>query len=121
MACVIGPSKYPVDSEHGFEVEYFEAVACKNCKDVSIKAPMSYKSTPFSHGIVSAYLNGVLVSKSIHSSVNEGGSPEFYGVVNIGKGYSHQVTFEYGEGRCMRHEFVYNVDTGAVVNETHNK
>jgi len=121
MACVIGPSKYPVDHEHGFEVEYFEAVACKSCKDVSIKAPESYEGTPFSHGIVSAYYNEILVSKSIHSSVSEDGSPEFYGVVNTEKGYSHQVTFEYGEGRCMRHKFVYNVDTDAVLNETHNK
>ena len=81
---------------------------------VTITAPKQYKKEPFSHGLVTIYSEKEIISRSMHSSINESGLPEFTGIVSEAKGIAYAVTFEYGRGRCMSYQFKYgNVKNGS--------
>ena len=90
-ACIVGPEKLPANASYGFR---------------TIK--------PFSHGLVTIYSEKEIISRSMHSSINESGLPEFTGIVSEAKGIAYAVTFEYGRGRCMSCQFKYgNVKNGS--------
>ena len=104
-ACIVGPVQLKVSESNGFnfvekESEFYESVT-----EISITAPLKYKGESFELGIYSISLNGKLVGRSIHSSINESGVPEFLGYVSNKPGFSYSVSFLYGEGRCKSYEF----------------
>lgn len=104
-ACIIGPTKLDLLEYDGFSFvekasEFYDSV-----NKISITAPIEFKGESFDLGIFSINLNGKLVGKSIHSSINESGIPEFFGYVSNKPGFSYSVSFLYGEGRCKSYEF----------------
>ena len=110
-ACIVGPVQIPVTLDSGAEYNFsFKSVPsplCDQCTTISVTAPIKHKEAPFSHGIFTVYFNEELVSRSVHTSRSETGVPEFMGIVHSGSGYSYELTFEYGEGRCMQYQFLY--------------
>jgi hypothetical protein len=106
-ACIIGPEQISAKLVDGFEINTKESELCDSCLMVHVKAPDQYKSKPFSHGVFTVKLNGKLISKTLHSSVNDAGLPEFIGVVGSKNDIEYEVTFEYGEGHCMSYMLVH--------------
>ena len=105
LACVIPPTQLQVSELHGFRfvektTDYYESTT-----EIKIVAPLKYKGQKFDLGIYSIYLNDSLIAKSIHSTLNESGEPEFLGYVSNKIGFSYSVSFLYGEGRCKSYEF----------------
>ncbi len=111
FACVIGPKQIALEptvfEEYQFTVKTENSQLCEKCSFVSITAPEQYLQTPFSHGILSVWFNEVLVSRSVHSSISDEGTPEFGAVINEDDGYTFEITFDYGTSRCMSFEFLY--------------
>jgi len=111
FACVIGPKQIALEptvlEEYQFTVESVKSQLCEKCSYISITAPEQYLQKPFSHGVLSIWFNDELVSRSVHSSISDKGVPEFGAVVNEGEGYTYEITFDYGEGRCTSFEFLY--------------
>jgi len=107
-ACVIGPEQISIDAVNGFEISIENSDLCASCSQISITALINYKGKPFAHGLFSVYSRTELISKSIHSSVNSAGFPEFVGIANLGDGANYEVTFAYGEGHCMSYEIMHS-------------
>lgn len=106
-ACVIGPEKVIADSINGFELKVEESDLCERCTMISATAPKQYRGQPFSHGLFTVSLGNQIVSRSVHSSVNERGVPEFIGIVSSRETIEYELSFEYGTGRCMSFQFNY--------------
>jgi hypothetical protein len=105
FACIIGPAQLDVSEANGFSFSESDSVYYDSVNEIKITAPLKYKGETFELGIYSISLNGKLVGKSIHSSINESGVPEFLGYVSNKPGFSYSISFLYGEGRCKSYEF----------------
>ena len=104
-SCVIGPVQLEVLDEFGFRLEEASSEIYDSSNKIHITAPLSYKDQEFELGVFTVFINGKLVSKSVHSYLNEDGVPEFLGYVSNKKGFTYKVTFLYGKGRCKAYEF----------------
>ena len=109
-ACVIGPEQISIDAVNGFQISIENSDLCVSCSQISITAPINYKGKPFAHGLFSVYSGTELISRSIHSSVNSSGFPEFVGIAKLGDMANYEVTFSYGEGHCMSYEIMHSGD-----------
>ena len=105
FSCVVGPAQLELSDEYGFKIEVSDSEFCETCSKIDIVAPVTYEGRPFGNGIFTVYMNGEMVSKSIHSYINESGIPEFLGYVSKRPGFSYSVSFLYGKGRCKAYEF----------------
>ncbi len=103
--CIVGPLQLKVSDEYGFIYKEISSEFCESCYEISITAPLFYKDHKFKFGIFEVLHNGQIVSKSIHSSINEVGMPEFFGYVGSEAGFTYSVSFLYGEDRCKAYEF----------------
>jgi len=106
-ACIIGPKEVTDGSEKGFLVETEQDKFCDSCINLIAEAPMVYEGSPYSHALLSVYLDSKLVSKTFLSS--EGGSmkPEFYSVISSEAGISHELEILYGSGRCSAFKYTH--------------
>ena len=98
LACIIPPTQLQASGVHGFRfieksTDFYESIT-----EIKIVAPLKYKGHEFDLSVYSIYLNDTLIAKSIHSSFNENGEPEFVGYVSNKVGFSYRVSFLYGEG-----------------------
>ncbi len=105
LACIIGPVQLDVSEANGFSFSEKESEFYDSVNEISITAPLKYKNEMFELGVYSISLNGKLIGKSIHSSINESGVPEFFGYISNKPGFSYSISFLYGEGRCKSYEF----------------
>jgi hypothetical protein len=106
FACSRGPVQLDASESNGFSFTEKESEFNDSTNEISIIAPFKYKGKSFELGVYSINLNGKLIGKSIHSSINESGVPEFFGYVSNKPGFSYRVSFLYGEGRCKSYEFI---------------
>ena len=106
-ACIIGPEKITIDASSDFKIISKKSELCEQCSIVTISAPKAYKNKPFAHGLFTVYSGGELISRSIHTKLNDLGVPEFIGIVSNKKNVSYNITFLYGKGRCKAYEFIY--------------
>lgn len=106
-ACIVGPEKITIDASYGFKYKSKKSELCDQCSTVTISAPKAYKNKPFGHGLFTVYSGGEIISRSIHTSLNDLGTPEFIGIVSNKKNISYNITFLYGKGRCKAYEFIY--------------
>ena len=111
-ACIIGPEKLDANEENDFVYSISSSDYCQNCNTIRITGPKQYKSHNFSHGLFTLYDQNKVLSKTIHSSVNDAGQPEFFGIINGNKNINYEITFEYGNGRCMSYTFIYKNNNG---------
>jgi hypothetical protein len=107
-ACVIGPQSIRPKPELGFGFQEEKSDQCANCSMISIDSPKDYDGRPASHAIFSVFQNGELISKSIATFEKESKKAEFVGIVSKEKGFSYEVSVEYGTGRCMGYKFVFS-------------
>jgi len=105
-SCVIGPTQLEVLDRFGFMFEETLSDIYESSNKIHITAPLSYKDRKFEIGVFTVFLNGKIVSKSVHSYFNEDGIPGFLGYVSNKQGFTYKVTFLYGEGRCKAYEFL---------------
>jgi len=106
-ACIVGPQRIGADTSYGFTFESKISDLCEQCRMVSVTAPEKYKDREFGHGLVTLHHEGEIISRFIHSSFNESGAPEFVGILSSKKGFTYEITFEYGKGRCKAYQFTY--------------
>lgn len=104
-SCLIGPAQLAISKEFGFTFEESPAEFYDFSNEISITAPLIYKSKKFKMSIFTVLLNGEMVSKTGSFHINEIGVPDFVGYVSNKKGFSYSVSFLYGEGRCSSYEF----------------
>lgn len=104
-SCLIGPAQLAISKEFGFTFEESPAAFYDFSNEISITAPLIYKSKKFKMSIFTVLLNGEMVSKTGSFHINEIGVPDFVGYVSNKKGFSYSVSFLYGEGRCSSYEF----------------
>lgn len=90
-----------------FNFEEKTSPGCTTCKTVTLKAPKTYKGEPYSHGMFSVNFNNEVISKTFHGYQSKNEIPEFIGVVNEVPGIRYSVSFEYGSGKCMDYEFLF--------------
>lgn len=103
-SCLIGPAQLAISKEFGFTFEESPAEFYDFSNEISITAPLIYKSKKFKMSIFTVLLNGEMVSKTGSFHINEFGVPDFVGYVSNKKGFSYSVSFLYGEGRCSSYE-----------------
>lgn len=106
FACIVAPQKIQPSPELGFDIKEEHSNLCENCSMISIASPMEYDGRPASHAIFSVFQNGELISKTISAFKEESKKAEFVGIVTKEKGFSYEVSIEYGAGRCMGYKFV---------------
>ena len=104
-SCIAGPKQLEASEKYGFVLSESPSKYDDSTTEISIIAPLTYEKKEFDIGIFTVSFNGNVVSKSIHSSKNEEGAPEFIGYVSNSPGFKYSVSFLYGEGRCKTHEF----------------
>jgi hypothetical protein len=104
-SCPIGPTQLAVSKEFGFTFDESPAEFYDFSNEISITAPLIYKSKKFKLSIFTVLLNGEMVSKTGSSHINETGIREFVGYVSNKEGFTYNVSFLYGEGRCSSYEF----------------
>jgi hypothetical protein len=104
-SCIIMPEQNEVSKKYGFSYEVNPSDFDSYSNEINIIAPLVYKGEKFDLGVFSVFLDGRLVSKSVHSTINEDGVPEFFGYVSSDKDFTYRVSFLYGEGRCKKYEF----------------
>ncbi|WP_139203111.1 hypothetical protein [Amphritea atlantica] len=108
FACIVGPLSIEPKPELGFNFKEEQSDQCRNCSMISIDSPKEYDSRPASHAIFSVFKNGELVSKAVTSFEEESKNAEFVGIVSKEKGFSYEVSIEYGTGLCMGYKFVFS-------------
>ena len=106
-ACVIGPKKLNASIENGFAYEITVSDLCENCNRIIITAPLQYNDRKFALGVFTLLNKNKILSRSIHSTINELGLPKFASIIHDSKNISYEITFLYGEGNCKAYEFIY--------------
>lgn len=106
FACIVGPQSIQPTPELGFDIKEEQSNLCENCGMISIDSPKEYDGRPASHAIFSVFQNGELISKTVSAFKEESKKAEFVGIISKEKGFSYEVSIEYGTGRCMGYKFV---------------
>ena len=104
-ACVIGPQEIGAETLDGFEVQSETSELCEHCSYISVRAPSEYKERPFSHVILTVFLDGVIISRAAQNYKT--GEPQFSGIISADKGITYDLEFYYGHHRCMSYKAVY--------------
>ncbi len=105
VSCIVGPVQLDLNEKYGFKIKVSDSEFCKTCSEIDVVAPAEYEGRLFGGGVFTVFMNGNIVSKSMHSYKNQAGTPEFLGYVSNLPGFSYSVSFRYGEGRCKAYEF----------------
>jgi hypothetical protein len=106
-ACIVGPREIADGSEKGFFVETEQNKFCDNCIDLIAEAPLAYEGSPYSHALLSVYLDSKLVSKTFLASEGSSKKPEFYSIISSEAGISYELEILYGSGRCSVSKYVH--------------
>jgi len=112
-ACIIGPKVLSASAKNGFSYSISSSGFCENCNAITITAPKQYNNRTFAHGLFTLTDQKKILSRSIHSSINEAGQPEFTGTISGNQNINYEITFEYGNGHCMPYKFIHkNTNNG---------
>jgi len=104
-SCILGPAQLEASKEFGFTHEEALSKFHESINEIRITAPLNYKNKRFELGIFIVFLKDKVVSKSVHTYINDDGVPEFLGYASNEQGFTYSVSFLYGEGRCKAYEF----------------